>query len=242
MMCGSSQSKLPMRLEKGDHHMSATDQAGLGAEGGDVLATLGDGRVIASDSEAGRASIEFTCSPAMCHSGGVAQGGFVTGWIDAAMAHACIARYTTDYWIATLEVKVTFFRPATPGVVVAEGWIELPPGATAPPKRSGTWSATYLPEQRLWQDPCNEKRYTNYLGYVDFADSRVVDQSALQAIEGVAGKYEAAGKRIKLRHLSHDCHQLLTKAGHLIVDSDDDPDYEIATDYSIRTGILAGGH
>ncbi len=124
MMCGSSQSKLPMRLEKGDHHMSATDQAGLGAEGGDVLATLGDGRVIASDSEAGRASIEFTCSPAMCHSGGVAQGGFVTGWIDAAMAHACIARYTTDYWIATLEVKVTFFRPATPGVVVAEGWIE----------------------------------------------------------------------------------------------------------------------
>ncbi len=54
----------------------------------------------------------------------------------------------------------------------AEGWIELPPGATAPPKRSGTWSATYVAEQRLWQDPCNEKRYTNFLGYVDFADSR----------------------------------------------------------------------
>jgi SulP family sulfate permease len=29
---------------------------------------------------------------------------------------------------------------------------------------------------------------------VDFADSRVVDQSALQAIEAVAAKYEAAGK------------------------------------------------
>ena len=37
---------------------------------------------------------------------------------------------------------------------------------------------------------------------VDFADSRVVDQSALQAIEAVAGKYEAAGKRLQLRHLS----------------------------------------
>jgi SulP family sulfate permease len=76
---------------------------------------------------------------------------------------------------------------------------------------------------------------------VDFADSRVVDQSALQAIETTAGRYEAAGKRIQLRHLSPDCHQLLSKAGHLVVDSDDDPDYEVAVDYSVRTGIL-GGH
>ncbi len=77
---------------------------------------------------------------------------------------------------------------------------------------------------------------------VDFADSRVVDQSALQAIEAVAAKYEAAGKRIMLRHLSRDCHKLLTKAGHLVVDSDDDPEYALAVDYSVRTGVLGGGH
>ncbi|WP_282153534.1 SulP family inorganic anion transporter [Ruegeria atlantica] len=76
---------------------------------------------------------------------------------------------------------------------------------------------------------------------VDFAESRVVDQSALQAIENIAGKYETAGKRVMLRHLSRDCHKLLNKAGHLMVDSDDDPDYEIAVDYSVRTGVL-GGH
>ena len=76
---------------------------------------------------------------------------------------------------------------------------------------------------------------------VDFARSRVVDQSALQAIEALAGKYEAEGKSLVLRHLSRDCHQLLTKAGHLMVDSDDDPDYEVAVDYSVKTGIL-GGH
>jgi uncharacterized protein (TIGR00369 family) len=92
--------------------------------GPEVLATLGDGRVRESDGEMGRAVVEFTCKPEMCHSGGVAQGGFVTGWIDSAMAHACIARYTTAFWIATLEVKVSFFKPATPGLVVAEGWIE----------------------------------------------------------------------------------------------------------------------
>ena len=39
---------------------------------------------------------------------------------------------------------------------------------------------------------------------MDFADSRVVDQSALQAIENIAAKYEAAGKRVMLRHLSRD--------------------------------------
>ncbi len=73
---------------------------------------------------------------------------------------------------------------------------------------------------------------------VDFADSRVVDQSALQAIETVAARYETSGKRIQLRHLSRDCHQLLSRAGHLIIDSDDDPDYAVAVDYGVRTGIL----
>ncbi|NDW52935.1 SulP family inorganic anion transporter [Aliiroseovarius sp. PrR006] len=76
---------------------------------------------------------------------------------------------------------------------------------------------------------------------IEFARSRVVDQSALQAIEAVAAKYEALGKKVQLRHLSRDCHDLLTKAGHLMVDSDDDPDYEVAVDYSVKTGIL-GGH
>ncbi|QIE47451.1 SulP family inorganic anion transporter [Pseudohalocynthiibacter aestuariivivens] len=77
---------------------------------------------------------------------------------------------------------------------------------------------------------------------IDFAASRVVDQSALQAIETLATKYEATGKRIQLRHLSRDCHRLLTKAGHLMIDSDDDPDYAVAVDYGVRTGILGAGH
>ena len=77
---------------------------------------------------------------------------------------------------------------------------------------------------------------------VDFADSRVVDQSALQAIESLAAKYEAEGKRLQLRHLSRDCHALLDRAGQLVIDSDDDPDYGVAVDYGVRTGIFGGGH
>lgn len=76
---------------------------------------------------------------------------------------------------------------------------------------------------------------------IDFAASRVADQSALQAIEAIAQKYQDAGKMIQLRHLSRDCHKLLSKAGHLMVDSDDDPDYALAVDYGVRTGII-GGH
>lgn len=77
---------------------------------------------------------------------------------------------------------------------------------------------------------------------VDFMRSRVVDQSALQAIEDLAKRYEAVGKTLHLRHLSRDCHSLLAKAGQLIVETDDDPEYGLAVDYGVRTGAFGGGH
>ena len=77
---------------------------------------------------------------------------------------------------------------------------------------------------------------------VDFAASRVADQSALAAIEALAARYEARGKVLVLRHLSRDCHALLHRAGQLMVDSDDDPDYGIAVDYGVRAGALGGAH
>ena len=77
---------------------------------------------------------------------------------------------------------------------------------------------------------------------VDFFNSRVVDQSALQAIEALALKYEAHGKTLQLRHLSRDCHRLLNRAGQLMIDSDDDTNYGVAVDYHVKTGILGSGH
>lgn len=75
---------------------------------------------------------------------------------------------------------------------------------------------------------------------VDFMDSRVADQSALQAIEDIAANYESEGKTVQLRHLSPECHRLLNRAGQLVVAADDDPDYGLAVDYNVSTGILAG--
>lgn len=77
---------------------------------------------------------------------------------------------------------------------------------------------------------------------VDFMNSRVVDQSALQAIEALAKKYQDVGKSLQLRHLSPDCHRLLNRAGQLMIDSDDDPHYGIAVNYSVKTGSFGGGH
>lgn len=85
--------------------------------------TLGLVRVLEMD-PAGRARIEYRAGAHMCHSGGVVQGGFVTGWIDAAMAHAAIAMAGPGVVPMSLELKVSFFAPVRPGVVLAEGWVE----------------------------------------------------------------------------------------------------------------------
>ena len=82
---------------------------------------LGQIRVVSVD--AGRAVIEYEVGPQMCHSGGVAQGGFVCGWIDAAMAHASL-NLAPEMTPMSLELKVSYFAPARPGRVIAEGWIE----------------------------------------------------------------------------------------------------------------------
>jgi len=77
---------------------------------------------------------------------------------------------------------------------------------------------------------------------IDFAASRVVDQSALQAIEDIAARYDALGKTVFLRHLSRDCYRLLTKTGQLIIDSHDDPKYGVAVDYGVKLGTLDAKH
>lgn len=66
---------------------------------------------------------------------------------------------------------------------------------------------------------------------IDFAQSRVVDHSAIEAIETVAERYSKLGKTLHLRHLSQDCRALLTKAGSLIeINVKEDPTYKVIDD------------
>jgi len=67
---------------------------------------------------------------------------------------------------------------------------------------------------------------------IDFIESRVSDHSAIEAIFNLVNKYEAAGKAVKLKHLSEDCKILLYKSSlkfrDVIVEDVDDPRYHLA--------------
>ncbi|MFN3757549.1 MAG: STAS domain-containing protein, partial [Flavobacterium sp.] len=51
---------------------------------------------------------------------------------------------------------------------------------------------------------------------IDFAESRVVDMSAIEALNKITERYHKVGKKIHLKHLSADCRQLLKNAEEII--------------------------
>jgi SulP family sulfate permease len=67
---------------------------------------------------------------------------------------------------------------------------------------------------------------------IDFVEARVSDHSAIEAIFALVEKYQAANKKIILKHLSEDCKVLLYKASPIftdIIEEDiDDPRYHLA--------------
>lgn len=64
---------------------------------------------------------------------------------------------------------------------------------------------------------------------VEFRRAKVVDHSAIEAIDTLATRYQQVGKRLHLRHLSPDCLELLTKAKNMVeVNTREDPHYHIA--------------
>jgi len=66
---------------------------------------------------------------------------------------------------------------------------------------------------------------------IDFAESRIVDQSAIEAINKLAERYQKEGKTIHLRHLSSDCLKLIKRAEEICdVNVLEDPDYFVAID------------
>ena len=66
---------------------------------------------------------------------------------------------------------------------------------------------------------------------IDFKNARVMDSSGVEAIDKITEKYEKAGKRLLLRHLSNDCKAILKKAGPHCSYEEDDPTYKVAYNY-----------
>lgn len=66
---------------------------------------------------------------------------------------------------------------------------------------------------------------------VDFEESRVVDMSAIEALNKLTERYHKHGKKIYLKHLSPDCRKLIKNAESVImVNIIEDPTYNVMRD------------
>ncbi|PCE62953.1 SulP family inorganic anion transporter [Sediminicola luteus] len=66
---------------------------------------------------------------------------------------------------------------------------------------------------------------------IDFAESRIVDMSAIEAVNKLTERYQKIGKKVHLKHLSKDCLTLLKNADDLIeVNVLEDPTYKVVVD------------
>lgn len=66
---------------------------------------------------------------------------------------------------------------------------------------------------------------------IDFEESRVVDMSAIEALNKLTERYLKVGKKVHLKHLSPDCRNLLKNADKIIdVNIIEDPTYKVMVD------------
>lgn len=66
---------------------------------------------------------------------------------------------------------------------------------------------------------------------IDFAESRLVDMSAIEAVNKITERYRKVGKKLHLKHLSKDCQRLLANADDIIeVNVLEDPTYKVVVD------------
>jgi len=71
---------------------------------------------------------------------------------------------------------------------------------------------------------------------IDFKESRIVDQSAIECINKLTERYHKSGKNIHLRHLSSDCVKLIKRAEKIcVVNVLEDPDYFVSIDNFRKT-------
>ena len=66
---------------------------------------------------------------------------------------------------------------------------------------------------------------------IDFKESRIVDQSAIECVNKLTERYLKMGKNVHLRHLSPDCVKLIKRAEKICdVNVLEDPDYFVSID------------
>jgi uncharacterized protein (TIGR00369 family) len=87
-----------------------------------VIKTL-QGRVLAYAAERRELRMEFRIGPEFCHTVDIVQGGFITAMLDASMAHVVLAAEPHKVRVSSIDINVSFLRPARAGGFVAVGAI-----------------------------------------------------------------------------------------------------------------------
>jgi uncharacterized protein (TIGR00369 family) len=77
--------------------------------------------LIGADPERGEIEVSFEATDAFLNPAGTVQGGFLTAMLDDTMGPALAAMLEPGRYGATLELKVSFLRPAKPGRLVGRG-------------------------------------------------------------------------------------------------------------------------
>ncbi|AZA53467.1 SulP family inorganic anion transporter [Chryseobacterium sp. G0201] len=73
-------------------------------------------------------------------------------------------------------------------------------------------------------DPANDPAEV----IIDFKESRIVDMSAIDALDKLSKRYAQLNKKLHLKHLSEDCRKMLKNAEAVIeVNIQDDPTYKV---------------
>jgi uncharacterized protein (TIGR00369 family) len=81
------------------------------------------GRVAAYAAERRELRMEFHIGHEFCHTVDIVQGGFITAMLDASMAHVVIAAEGAKLRVSSIDINVSFLRPARAGAFAAVGSI-----------------------------------------------------------------------------------------------------------------------
>jgi uncharacterized protein (TIGR00369 family) len=77
--------------------------------------------LVHADTERGEIEVSFEASEQFLNPAGTVQGGFLAAMLDDTMGPALAATLGPGRYGATLELKVSFLRPARPGRLVGRG-------------------------------------------------------------------------------------------------------------------------
>jgi uncharacterized protein (TIGR00369 family) len=89
-------------------------------EPGNAAKTLGM-RVVHVDSEGGSLTMQFEAKPEFVNPMGNIQGGFLAAMLDCTMSPALASTLTSEQTCPTLELKISFLRPAREGQITGTG-------------------------------------------------------------------------------------------------------------------------